>query len=420
MRTAAQGLPPRAPAGTLNVLLLVAGFGLGQGSVFLVQTFLLAAGRLDLIALFGLHLSLATLAVLVIEAGSLTVLARHVAEGRARGADLWRLYWETCLVRGIVASGVLLAVAGVLAFRGVHGFSVAYAVFAAPASAAAALSAAGLLDGLRLSGVSGLAASAAAIASALALPLARDLPPASAGAVLGAAFTLGHALALAIQSAALRRAGFAPRLARPTRAGMVRAGRDGIAMLGVTLPGQVFFRAQLLMSAAFLGTDATALFLYVTQIVAGLVQLLGFARRVAFPGLVAQLADPAGGRVATLLASQAKATAAALAMVLVLVTAGLALPATGHGLAGAGPPLALFAILVLSSHLALAAGQGLMALGRYPDAAATTLLAVAAGLALSLLLSPRLGLAGFALANLAQDAIALALAVRFLRERSPR
>ena len=61
----------------LNLVLLMSGFGLGQGSIFLAQTVLVANHEVSLLARFGTHFSFAMLGIITVEAGSLTVLARQ-------------------------------------------------------------------------------------------------------------------------------------------------------------------------------------------------------------------------------------------------------------------------------------------------------------------------------------------------------
>src|SRR5690606_30479576 len=100
--------------------------------------------------------------------------------------------------------------------------------------------------------------------------------PATAGAVLGAAFSAGYLLTVLVQLLALKLAGWGMRFENPRWAGIVSAGCDGLALLGGNLPGQAYFRVQLLISSAWLGPAPTALFIYVKQIVTAVIQLISF------------------------------------------------------------------------------------------------------------------------------------------------
>ncbi len=51
--------------------MLIGGFGLGQGSLFLAQTWLIARGDIVLLADFGICFSFATLGTMVVEAAPL-------------------------------------------------------------------------------------------------------------------------------------------------------------------------------------------------------------------------------------------------------------------------------------------------------------------------------------------------------------
>ncbi|MGD5575290.1 hypothetical protein QUU09_22855, partial [Xanthomonas citri pv. citri] len=62
------------------------------------------------------------------------------------------------------------------------------------------------------------------------------------------------------QWTALARKGWYPRFHGLTRAGQVRAIKDGAALAFQIVPGQIVMRAQLVLSAAYLGAETTALF----------------------------------------------------------------------------------------------------------------------------------------------------------------
>ncbi|MGG6546662.1 UNVERIFIED_CONTAM: hypothetical protein NY100_14755, partial [Prevotella sp. 15_C9] len=59
--------------------MLIAGLGLGQGSIFVVQTVLVAAGKYELLAEFGTHYSFAIFGIILVDSGASTTLARVVA-----------------------------------------------------------------------------------------------------------------------------------------------------------------------------------------------------------------------------------------------------------------------------------------------------------------------------------------------------
>ena len=63
----------------INVVLLVGGYGLGQGAIFVVQTWLVARGAFELLSSFGTLFSFAMLSIFLIDAGSTTTLARRIA-----------------------------------------------------------------------------------------------------------------------------------------------------------------------------------------------------------------------------------------------------------------------------------------------------------------------------------------------------
>lgn len=404
----------------LNIFMLIAGYGFGQGSIFLAQTWLVAQGNLELLALFGTHFSFAMLGIILVEAGSLTILARHAAlmtHDSNSAPAMWRTFWETGVFRAILAMLTIAAIAIWLVITTPGDFSRNYAIFAAPAYLIWSVNAAGFLDGLKLSGISGLTGSIAYVASAIALLLSVNLASSTAGIVLGCAFSAGYALTVTIQMIALHRVGWKLRFEWPQRAGIARSAREGLALLGSTLPGQLYFRAQLLMSTVWLGADITALFIYVKQIIVGFAQLIGFVRRVEFPDLVGRLAQNTDNRIATIFAAQRKGTILATGATVLLILAGLLLmPLMGNEFAETGPALALFALIVLSSAFSLALTQGLMALGRYTALSGLIMAASVAGLFASLIFSRWLGLPGFMIADVIVHALTAFVAISLIRK----
>ena len=266
----------------LNVGLLVGGFGLGQGSIFAAQTWLVAKGELGLLATFGTHFAFATLGTMFVDAGAITTLARHAAHlpgGQTSKAEISRIFWETSVFRLTLAVVTILGGAIYAMAISTEAFSRSYMLMAAPGFLLWAGNAAGMLDGLKRSGISGLTGSITFVMSALALIFAQHVPLATAGALLGGAFSIGNLLTVAAQWTVLAQHGMRPGFPSLTQSGMVRSAKDGLAMLCGVLPGQLYFRFQLLLSTTFLGAETTAFLLYAKQIVGGVTQIIGFVLR---------------------------------------------------------------------------------------------------------------------------------------------
>lgn len=407
------GLPGGLSSGLWNVALLIAGFGIGQGAVFVAQTWLLAGGRLDLLAAFGTHMSFAVLGMMVVDGGTITILARHtsrLAPDRQPSDAVWRLFWDATAFRAAMGAATLVVAIAYAAMVADPGFARAYMLAAAPAFVIWAFNASGLLDGLTRSGISGLTGCLPYATSAIALPLALPAPPDTAGAVLGAAFTVGCALTVAAQAAALRRQGWTVRFVAVTRDGFVTAARDGAALLGAMLPGQVYFRIQLVLSTALLGTETTALLLYAKQVTFAFVQVIGFAQRAEFPGLVQRIRDPAAGLYRTVFGAQKLACALAVASTAVVVAGCLSVSfPPGSTLARATPLLTAFAPTILTVSALLIVAQGLTALGEFVALARYVAVSIVVGLAVGVVLLPTLGVYAFIVGDIASNIAAVVL-----------
>jgi O-antigen/teichoic acid export membrane protein len=377
----------------LNISLLIAGLGLGQGTIFAVQTALVAAGEYRLLSAFGVHYSFAILTILMIDAGGSTILARMVAHqphGQAPGDDVWQAFCEMSAIRLVIAC--LIGTAAVVYAFGFapDGFSRWYVALALPGMLLWAVNAVGLLDGQRMSGVSGITGSAAYLVTAVGLAFAAHRSPAAAGGILGGAFSAGYLMTLVAQWVVLGRMGWFPRYRKPTRDGLVASARDGVALLFQLVPGQVNMRVQLVLSAAYLGAETTALFIYAKQVVTALTQIIGFVLRVEFPGLVKKFATP-GKRTVTGIVKAQKTTlylATAFATVAAALS-GIAALIPGFRLHQAAFVVMLFAPTIWTTSISLMINQGLAAMAAYAVSARALVLSSAVGiLACYLLISP--------------------------------
>ncbi len=405
----------------LNIGLLVGGFGLGQGSIFAAQTWLLARGELKLLAAFGTHFAFTTLGTLFIDAGAITTLARHAAHlsgGQTSTAEISRIFWETSVFRLTLALITILGGAIYTAVISTDDFSRLYMLMSAPGFLLWAGNAAGMLDGLRLSGVSGLTGSIIYVTSALALIFTPHGSPAMAGAVLGGAFSIGNLLTILAQWAVLDRHGQRPGFAKLTRGGLMRAGKDGLAMLCGILPGQLYFRFQLLLSTTFLGAEATALFLYAKQIISGVAQLVNFVLRVEFPGLVQMFSRPENQNFATIFGAQRLATYLAIGSTIATFVAGTLMTfAHQTNFSKVGLLIIAFSPTILTISIMWIAAQALAALSRYTLIALIVAIFVAVGMAVSYLTLTTYGVYAFMVGDLASHATGMLLLYLVLREQ---
>jgi O-antigen/teichoic acid export membrane protein len=403
----------------VNMTMLIAGLGLGQGTIFVVQTVLVAAGEYGLLATFGTHYSFAILGIILVDAGASTILAREVARSSAEPTsrdDVWQIFWETSAIR-LLAALLVGVVATVYAFGfASDGFSRWYVALALPGLLCWAVNGVGLLDGLRLSGVSGITGSAAYVFTAIGLALAAHKSAETAGAILGGAFSLGYLVTLGAQWTALVREGWTPRFRRPTRAGLARSLKDGSALLFQFVPGQINMRVQLVLSSLYLDAEMTALFIYAKQIVTATTQIIGFTLRVEFPSLVEKLAASAKHSLASILSAQKMSFCCAVVFAVGITgTAGIAAAVPDFSLHRAAAVIASFAPTILSLSLALMMIQGLAAIGAYAVIARTFTVSLAVAICVSWLLVTSLNVYAFVLGEMTFHLVAAYLVYRNIR-----
>jgi O-antigen/teichoic acid export membrane protein len=404
----------------LNIAFLVVGLALGQGSIFIVQTALVSTGEYNLLSAFGTHYSFAILGVILVDAGASTTLARAVARldtGPDGREQFWRIFCETSVIRLLFA--VFVGAAAVICAFGMaaDGFTECYVALALPGLLVWAFNAVGLLDGLRLSGVSGVTGAAAYIAAAIGLCLAAHRSAETAGAILGAVFSIGYLLTVAAQWIALRRRGWLPQFRTPTEAGLIRALKDGCAMLFQLVPGQINMRVQLVLSATHLGAETTALFVYAKQVVTALTQIIAFVLRVEFPGLVEKLSAAGSHGPRSVLDAQKMTFYCTIVFAFgATAVAGVAAALPGFSLHRAATMILSFAPTILTLSLSLMMIQALAALGAYRAIAAALMASALAGVLVSYLLIALIGVYAFVAGEFAFHLVGIYAVVRYLRQ----
>jgi O-antigen/teichoic acid export membrane protein len=408
----------------LNVGLLIAGFGLGQGAIFIVQTWLVAKGDFELLSDFGTNYSFAMLAIILIDAGSSTVLARHVAgllPEQEENSEIWRIFWETSAIRGAIALLIGSTAVAYALFFSSNSFSRLYVLWAIPGSLFWASNPIGLLDGLKLSGLSGITGAISYAACAIGLALAAHAPPEISGAILGGAFSLGYVSTVCAQWAVLRRYGWTPQFQAMSRAGLIRSLGDGLALLFQFLPGQLILRVQIALSNAFLGPESTALFVYVKQIVIAMTMIFGFVLRVDFPALVHRAVYSSFDGLWSILRAQKVAFYCAVALTIGTILLSVIAPLALHDrIAKAADLLFSFAPTILTISVFLMMFQALAALGDYISAARIVALSAAVGAVVSYLLVTTLHIYAFILGEMAFHLVGFALLYLHMRKTHPK
>jgi len=391
--------------GTGNAALLIASFGIGQGSIFLAQTLLVSRGELELLARFGTCFSFAVLALMIVDFGCMTSVARRVAlaDVKGDGAEIRHCFWSGSMVRLCVAIAVaLIGLSYALWSR--DDFSCAYLTAATPALIFWAFNAGGILDGLKLSGLSGVTGMATYLCSGAALLPANGLSANQSGLILGAALSIGCGIAVTMQLLTLCHVGRPPGRISVTWRRCTDLVREGVSVLLALLPGQLSFRFQLIICSLLFGQGPTAIFLYGRQITAAGSQVLEFVRRAHFPLLVHRIATSVSP-VWTAFGVQRLAIWLSVSGSSGLLIAGLLIAGSTHAaIAAAAGVVSLFSFGILSGALVSTLSQAAQALGHYRAVALSANGAMLISFVATAALGYWLGLAGLAVAEVVSHA----------------
>ena len=394
------------------MVLLTLGFALGQGSIFVAQTWLVIQQQLEFLGLFGVHFTFAVLAYGVVDMGALTTVPKKVAADQFDG-NISGAYWPVVVARLPVAVIVCVAfLAYGLGYGGV--FSASYAIGIAPGLVIWSFNAGGLLDGLRRSGLSGLLGSLPYVASASVLPIALTLALDQAGLVLGLSFSIGLALAVILMILLLKVEGSGIRWERPHNSAVRAALLGGGAVLANWLPGQLFYRLQIVLCGVFLGPLAMGAFVYGKQIINAAGQFIALLRRVEFPILVSRLSKVRSHllreTISTLWVGLALALLGTVTLLGIALWARTLLPE--H--APVASAIAVLSPLIVTGALYLTLTQGLLASGRFGAAARVSNAMVVIGLAATVASAPQLALAGFVFAEATMHLVGTGLILSIL------
>jgi hypothetical protein len=267
---------------------LVAGFVAGQGSVFAVQTWLIAEGRLAIVASFGFAIAILSLVQWAADWGGLVLLSRYAIEGRDFGvvsaAHLARLIVALPITLGVSAFALLYRTDPLVFGMLLCGMAIA-PVWAFNLS--------GFLDGHGKSAVSGPAAGLPWIGVAtttFVIFSGQETPSVIAGAAVGASYVAGCAICVLCQHIIVRSVSCS-RGSSYAWADVWAFLREGGVYCAGEFPNQLYGRMLIVIVANSLGQHITALYVYIRQILIGAAQFIAFIKRVEFPRLGKVISD---------------------------------------------------------------------------------------------------------------------------------
>jgi hypothetical protein len=263
---------------------LIGGFAAGQGSVFLVQTWLIAQGRAGVVASFGLAIAILSLAQWAADWGGLVLLS-----GMQSKSDPFRPVRIANAARSIVAAPII---GGVVSFALLYvnddPLSAGILFGGVGVAVVGSLNIAGLLDAHQKNGLVGLTAGLPWIGGAVGLLVYNESHYGllTGGIVVGALYACGFVLHVAVQYLVLCsviKLEYSGRITRDEiREYLIKGGSIYIG----DFPGQVYGRALILIVSANLGSDAAGVYIYVRQVFSACAQIIVFGRRTEIRALV--------------------------------------------------------------------------------------------------------------------------------------
>lgn len=269
-----------ASAGRLKgIFALATGFAIGQGAMFLAQTWLIVSGELDIVGRVGLALAGLSLGQVIADCGGTVLLSRYAAQGRGQeylaSANLVRL------AVGLSTAVVLL----ILALFAADPVERAVLLGGLAANVIWSLNLAGLLDGIGRTASSGPISSLSWLFAAFGLAIFDVGQPERSGIVVGSLFSIGSAISVILQYRIARRAGYTLAASRLSAVLVREFAREAGYYTLASIPSQIYGRSLIVIAKAFLGAEMAGGVVYARNLITAAMQGISFIRRVEFPAL---------------------------------------------------------------------------------------------------------------------------------------
>lgn len=364
-----------------NMAGLVFGYLLGQGSFLLASIILLGRGQYETATAIGFGMTLVTLAMLVVDMGGQTYLARQQAladgfVGTEASTEASKVFVQRALA-GMILLRLLawltllliMLIFGVILGLFPDELSRNFTISGVVGLLFWAFNQTGILDGRKRHGWSGMTVAIPWLLTSM-LIIVGSLEPWSSeklGLLLGLTFASGLLLAVLIQAALLGSSPFTARTVFRGQ-GLVDALRLGGGVFLSQLLGQLSERIQIFFAVALFPVETAAAFILSRNILSASTNVVNMARRIEFPELVTLMKRGNPG-VLKLLAHQRLSFIGVVVIGLVYVAGGAVayleyLPNSLKGSSDAFKfTLDFLPVLVVTS-LSGALTQGLFALGK--------------------------------------------------------
>lgn len=261
------------------LLLIVLGFILGQGAMFLAQTYLIINQEFELVASVGIGVGLLSLVQWVSDGGGVFITSKLVEESRFHGE-----FTSFSLARaaiGILFSGALIgltftdiineAVKSILYFSPIIGFLWAFNLT-------------GLADNKEKNKYLGPLSGLPWFLSAMALILLYEVG--GSFTIVGLAYSLGIIILIIVQYLILRKE--LDLLALPTKIKIFELITNVIQYNIAYIFSQGYARTLPIIVDNFLGQKIAGIFIYTKNFINAVGQLIIFTRRIEFSNLVKQ------------------------------------------------------------------------------------------------------------------------------------
>lgn len=413
------------PKNLKNLLGLVAGFALGQGSVLIAYSVLISSRQLTLVTYAGIAIAGFSLAQQVADYGGFILLTRVSARSSKRRyySRFMAQFFSALVIVRLTAVAIVTAALSVTWFTfGLSSIVLWSSISIIPGMTAWAFNRQGQIDAIGYSGVAGMLNAIPWMTSAIALMLIRDSDPMNIGIILGLSYSTGLVMVALAHSHFLTRKSQSTSMCWPKLQIVKQVASSSTSILLAWLPGQLLARAQLGLSVKLPLTLSSA-FVYARNVVNAANSLQFMINRIEFPKVVKELSIQGNVNVKHILFMHSRSLVLSVIMFscLGLAPALFSLPLDmGHFKSFQAAALMGLTLspLLLTTAVNAALSQSVHALGRSRLLMIHNYLSLGFGFGLSYYLVSPLGALGLVMGSIVSAAIQFAGCTIIINRRS--
>jgi len=260
--------------------LIISGFAIGQGSMFLAQTWLVTQERFELLAAVGIGLGMLSLLQWAADCGGIYLLPRQMSEAN----DFQSKFWAFVFARLIFSSLFIIIIVLILSLIDVNHITYNIVIYGSLTSFIWSFNISGLLDSKKLNQIAGPLSGLCWVFASLPVFFLSDSK--YFAELLGVSYSLGLLLTVFIQYFSLRNSILDLKFTSFSLALVKEQIIKGSTYNGAYITSQAYGRTIPILVDKLIDSYFAGIYVYAKNIANTASQFIEFSRRVEFSSIV--------------------------------------------------------------------------------------------------------------------------------------